>query len=176
MVLRQFRQFLDVAVLSELRTCHIEEYLNHLLNKGVKNRTANAPLTALKSFCGWLARNYDIPNISVGFSMLAEDPPKQRFLTLQEYRKVLAACADSECDVIQFLAHTGLRATEATTLTWGCIDLPLTKITLTGKGRRRRIVPLNETCREILKKYPHGAWNVFLQSACQPANLGLLTM
>ena len=157
MVLRQFRQSLDVTNLEDLRPRHIEEYINHLLAKGRKNRTVNAHLTAIKNFCGWLARNYDIPNISVGFTMLAEDPPRQRVLTEKEYQKVLAVCSDGEADMIKFLGHTGLRAAEATALTWGDIDLPLTKITLTGKGRRRRIIPLNKTCRKILKKYPRGA-------------------
>jgi len=154
MVLRQFRQFLDVAALEDLRPRHIEGYINHLLAKGVKNRTINAHLTALKSFCGWLARNYDIPNIGIGFDMLPEDPPRQRVLSLTEYQKVLAVCEPHEADMIKFLAHTGLRATEAVMLTWRDINPALTKIILTGKGRRRRIVPLNKTCREILQKYP----------------------
>jgi len=157
MVIGKFRQSLPVTTIEELRPLHIEEYLNHLLAKGVKNRTVNAHLTVLKSASGWLARNYSVPNISVGFTMLAEDPPKQRVLTPKEYQKVLAVCSDGEADMVQFLGMTGLRATEAATLTWGCINPALTKITLTGKGRRRRIIPLNETCREILKKYPFGA-------------------
>lgn len=156
MVIGKFRQSLPVTTIEELRPSHIEGYLNHLLAKGVKNRTINAHLTALKSASGWLARNYGIPNIGVGFSMLPEDPPKQRVLTPEEYQKVLAICSDSEADMIKFLAHTGLRATEAVTLTWGNIDPALTKIILVGKGRRRRTVPLNRTCQEILKKYPRG--------------------
>lgn len=156
MVVRQFRQFLPVSTIEELRPLHIEGYLNRLLTKGVKNRTINAHLTVLKSASGWLARNYDIPNIGVGFSMLPEDPPQQRILSPTEYQKVLAVCVNGECDMVKFLAHTGLRATEAATLTWGCIDPTLRKIVLTGKGRRRRIVPINDTCREILKKYPRG--------------------
>jgi len=156
MVLRRFGESLDITVLEELRPQQIEKYINFLLSKGVKNRTCNAHLTAIKSFCGWLAQNYSVPNIGVGFLMLAEDPPKQRVLTSEEYQKVLAVCKPYEADMIKFLGHTGLRVTEAVSLTWGCFDPPLTKITLTGKGRRRRTVPLNDTCREILKKYPRG--------------------
>ena len=61
------------------------------------------------------------------------------------------------------MGNTGLRREEFRNLKWSDIDSQLRFIRVSGKGRKQRIVPLNETCREILKKYPHLSTNEYLQ-------------
>lgn len=139
--------------IGDLNRGHIERYITKLLLAGRSNRTANAHLTVLKSFCRYLSESYGVPKIPTG-PMLREDPPQVRFLTRDEYAKVLSACTDGDGrikDQIEFLAMTGLRASEFCSLTWDCVSPQLTTITITGKGRKRRTIPLNATCREILK-------------------------
>lgn len=151
-VMHQFLTSLPALTVDQLKPYHISSYVNNLLIER-KNRTANAHLTVLKSFCRWLAVNYDIPNVAKEIPMLREDPPEQRFLTHEEYLKALAVCNKREADVIQALANTGMRASEICNLSWDCVNLEMTAITITGKGRKRRTIPLNQTCRQILKKY-----------------------
>lgn len=151
-VIRQFVASLRISFIEDLTSCHIDQYISNLLGHA-KNRTGNAHLTAIKSFCHWLAKNYDIPNPAASIDMLKEDPPIQRCLTYEEYKRVLSVCSEQEADLIRFLGNTGLRATEAINLTWDSIDGKWLKVV--GKGRKFRTIPLNVTARSVLAKYPH---------------------
>ena len=149
MVLERFTAFAPSYV-HNLKTEHLDNYITHVLGKNT-NRTANAHLTALKSFCRWLAENHNIPNPCLKIKMLDEDPPKVRVLNEDEYQKVLAVCKPKESDVIRFLANTGLRSSEYQQLTWDNIspDRQFIKLMIV-KGRRQRLIPLNKTCQTIL--------------------------
>lgn len=148
----------EVVSITQLHNRYIENYISTVISN-YTNRTGNGHLTVLKSFHRWLARQYDLPNYGAKVDMLHEDPPgpRQRFLTSEEYRKVLAVCSEFHADVIRFIANTGLRATEFTSLTWRDISANFKMLTVSnGKGRKRRFVPLNSICRDILSKYPRG--------------------
>ena len=149
MVIGRFAKFAPVYA-ANLKAEHIEHYIEHILEKYI-NRTANAHLTALKSFCRWLAEHYDLPNACLKIKMLDEDPPQVRVLNDYEYQKVLTACKPKELAVILFLANTGLRSSEFQHLTWDNIshDRRFIKLMIV-KGRRPRLIPLNKTCRTIL--------------------------
>ena len=148
MVIKRFAKFAPVYA-ADIKAEHIEHYIEHVLEKYI-NRTANAHLTALKSFSRWLAEHYDLPNPCLKIKMLDEDPPKVRVLNDEEYQKILLVCNPQERDVIRVLAHTGLRSSEFQRLTWSNISHDRHFIKLVGKGRRQRLVPLNKTCRTIL--------------------------
>ncbi len=129
---------------------HLQEHINNIINRGLSNRTANSQLTVLKSFCRWLSEQHDIPNAAQKIRMLKEDPPDARFLTREQYLKVLDSVDSETRDIIEFFAHTGVRATEFCNLTWDCISEDGKRLVFTGKGRKQRVVPLNSTCRGIL--------------------------
>jgi len=148
MVIKRFISFAPFYV-TDLKAEHIEHYIEHVLEKHI-NRTGNAHLTALKSFCRWLEEHYDLPNPCSKIKMLDEDPPRVRVLNDQEYQKVLVVCKSNERNVILFLAHTGLRSSEFQQLTWSNITYDRYFIKLSGKGRRCRLIPLNKTCQTIL--------------------------
>lgn len=152
MVIGRFSAFAPVYA-TDIKAEHIDHYINHVLQKYI-NRTGNAHLTALKSFCRWLAAHYDVPNPCLKIKMLDEDPPQVRVLNDQEYQMVLAVCEPKERDVISFLFYTGLRVTEFRELTWDNISYDQRFIKLIGKGRRQRLIPLNKSCQNILNKFP----------------------
>jgi len=152
MVIERFAAFAPVYA-ADLKAEHIDRYVNHILQKYI-NRTANAHLTALKSFCRWLAEHYELPNPCLNIKMLDEDPPKVRIIDDLEYQKILAVCKPKERDMIRFLAHTGLRSSEFRQLTWQNISHDRRFIKLAGKGRRQRLIPLNKTCQKILDQFP----------------------
>lgn len=151
MVIGKFVQGLLIKTIEELKTCYINTYISRKLFY-VKNATCNRHLCALKSFHRWLAENYDVPNHAKGIKTLKEDPPKQRFLSRNEILIVLAVCSKKERDCINFLLHTGLRATEFCALTFGDIVNDWI-IVHQAKGRKLRKIPLNSTLREILTRY-----------------------
>lgn len=144
-----------VIRIQQLDHKHIEEYLYQLRDAGRIPRTRNAHLTVIKAFCRYYARQYGLPNPAARVSMLTEDPPEARWITDEDYERLVAAASPLARDRIIFLAHTGLRATEFCDLTRrGGLDPKSQTITITGKGRKRRTVPLNKPCREVLSR-PH---------------------
>jgi integrase len=157
MVIWRFRDYLP-ANPKHLTVEHIETYLQSVLKTSCR-RTANAHLTAIKSFCKWL-QSQDVfgnGNPADKVKMLREDPGRQRVLTEAEYNEVLNACkTEQESDLIRFIYFTGLRATELQTLTYENISSDGRFLQLTThKSHRRDIVPLNKAAQQIVAKYRH---------------------
>jgi len=151
MVIWRFVKFMPGDI-EKLSSNHIESYIADLLDRS-SNRTGNAHLTVIKSFCRWLERTYDAPNPAAKIPMLKEDPPKQRWLTHEEYLRILAVCKDGESDTIKLIAMSGLRASEVVGLSRD--DIHEDKLVIIGKGRKRRVIPLNKTLKEILSRSTH---------------------
>jgi len=131
----------------------IRAYMAHRLEAGATRRTVNANVTAIRSYCKWRAEEFNEPNPTKAIKTLKEDPPKQRVLSEDEYAKVLAVARGEERDLIAFIANTGLRVSEFNSLTWESTAVNLKSLTVIGKGNKRRVVPLKNTCREILERY-----------------------
>jgi len=128
---------------------HLERYVAHCLDKEkLSRRTVCNHIGIIKSFFRWASENYDIENLASKIKLLKYDPPKRRFISPEEYEKVLAVCSDGESRIIKLLYHTGLRASELQGLQLSNIHGK--SIRFTGKGRKERTVPLNETAYNCL--------------------------
>lgn len=152
-VMRRFLASLPatVARIQQLEAAHIEEYLYRVRDAGGIARTQNAHLTAIKAFCTYYADRLNLPNPARRIKMQTEDPPDSRVISDAEYRLLLEHAAPLAADRIAFLANTGLRASEFCLLVRSNgLSQFASAVTVQGKGRRRRTVPLNATCREIL--------------------------
>lgn len=164
MVMARFLEALPKSILriQQLEAAHINEYLYQLRDQGNINRTLNAHLTAIKSFCRFYADRYKIANPASEVKPLAEDPPDARFLSPAEYKKIMEIATPLAKDRLLFLAHTGLRATEFYELKPRAISPDMTTLTITGKGRKKRSIPLNKTAREILPRITPATPNALL--------------
>lgn len=151
MVLRQLQEFI-VNDGEELTTEVIEGYLDKLLENNTR-RTFNCYLTAIRSCCRWRSSRYHVNNPAESIHIIKEDPPQQRILSGDEYAMILKHARGQDLQIIEMLAHTGLRRAEFYGLTWDCISPDLKFLKLKGKGRRARVIPLNQTCRDILRRY-----------------------
>lgn len=151
-VIERFHESLpkQIANVKHIQAKHCQDYVTALLSGGKTNRTSNSHLTAIKSFCRWFSGRYHIDNPASAVKMLTEAPPASRFLTAEEYVAVLGHAEPPWRDRIIFVGNTGLRATEFCQLRWSCVHDKT--ITVIGKGRKQRTIPLNQTCRDILKK------------------------
>lgn len=153
---REVTKFIDALPktatgIIHIQTTHIRRFLADYLATGVKHRTANNTRDAIRSFCGYIADHYDIPNPAAGVKKFKTDPPDPRILTDEEYQAAIDH-ADDHLDEMLFIANTGLRATEYCSVVWSNISKDMQTLTVLGKGRKRRSIPLNKTCIEILKK------------------------
>lgn len=151
----------DIRYIGQLAVSHIQDHITIILRDGFTNSTATAHLIVIKSFCRWLSETYNISNEASKVKVLKGEPPRQRFITPKEYTALLKACSakfaqkpQKTLDLVITLANTGLRATEMENLNWDNINEEMTFITITGKGRKRRIIPINSAVIECLSRYP----------------------
>lgn len=85
--------------------------------------------------------------------------PARTFLSDRDAAALLAACPDSPAGVrdhtlMTLLLHTGLRASEAASLTWNAIsESPHPSITVEGKGRVVRTVPASAELLRALDRW-----------------------
>jgi len=118
--LNDFLKFLpgQVKFMTDLTTNQVNRYINSLMSKGLKNKSINNNLCAIKSLCRYAQENYLVENPAVGIKKLKEDPVEINFITVDEYRLILEHVDDIALSWVKFPAHTGLRATEFKNLCW----------------------------------------------------------
>ncbi len=150
-ILNAFCEHLLALPVEQINKNHIQDYLSALRDRGLKNRSINNSLICLKAFCRFCEERFGIPNVAVKVKFLKEEPSKQRFLTESEYQAILVVASPLFADRYRFIASTGLRASEFASLTRDCIRGDT--LSIIGKGRKRRHIPLNSTALNILSRY-----------------------
>ena len=146
----------NVVFITDLTENHVHSFLNSLMKAGRKNKTINNYLTIIKSLCNYVEQNHKFPSPAKGIKKLQEDPPKAKFLTKEEYDRVIRDCDDFVRPWIRFLANTGLRASEFAGLRWGNCDFSARTITVIGKGRKQRTIGLNAVALKVLENIKQG--------------------
>lgn len=135
-----------------------KHYLSEILCQ--KPKTVNRKLSSLKSFLNWavgeeLICDNQIPHIP---KPIAEEKVGPQWLDRNEQhaliRKVEQSKNKRDLTIIQLLLNTGLRVSELCSLMWSDIQITSRKgslIVRSGKGGKRREIPLNKDAREVLK-------------------------
>jgi len=134
--------------IDEIRKAHVAEFVAQKKRDGLKTPTIRrylATLSSLFSFAersGWLNQN---PLSRFDKRSLPESPPRTRFLSREEYRRLLAAAPRHLKPIIEMAVETGLRSEELLGLKWGQIDLDRREIQLVvTKSKQPRVVPLSD--------------------------------
>ena len=136
----------------ELSVDAVEHFLDSKLQNGSR-KTYNGKLIAVRSLAAFLKKKHNIPNHIKDIPFLNENPPKQRVFSESEYQLLLDNTEAIDRDIIIWLGNTGLRKSEFANLKWGNVSADEKYLTIAGKGRKRRVIPLNEHCREVLSHY-----------------------
>jgi len=140
----------------------LRQYKHYLLeNRGFKPATVNRRLASISAFCKW-AEEQGIAdgNPCDEISMVPEVRTAPKWLTKREQYALIRAVqkANNPRDeaLIKLMLHTGLRASEVSSLRIGDIAISPRKgevIVRGGKGEKFRTVPLNSNVRKALKAY-----------------------
>lgn len=138
----------------------VSTWLATLSRSGLASRSMARHLSALRGWLKFLAREGEI---SEDPTLLAARPrPVRRLpkpLAFEEVEKLLGApdantlkgCRDRSLLSLTYAA--GLRASEVTGLRIENVDRTRGLVTVTGKGDKRRLVPLGEVCLEHTDGY-----------------------
>lgn len=114
-------------------------------------RTRNKYLVSIKSLCNWaVARRRLEASPAAVIGEVKEPGRLAPQFSVGELRHLLEDGADPYHLTFAVLIFAGLRITEATTLTWGQIDLAAGFLRVTGKGDKERRVPIQAELRRVL--------------------------
>ena len=138
---------------------HIEAFLAHLYDKGVKKTTQARILSGIKSFYYYLLINDRIENLPTEFI----DPPKTGrklpdVLSVAEIESIIHTFdSDTRFGIrnkamVETLYSCGLRVSELITLRLSDLFFNDGFIRVIGKGDKQRLVPISETARHRIEE------------------------
>ena len=85
--------------------------------------------------------------------MEKENNARDRWLTVEEEQRVLAAAAPWLRELVVFAIYTGMRMGEILALTWAGVDLFRRTVTVfRSKNGERRTIPVSTTVLDLLKR------------------------
>ncbi|HXF92462.1 MAG TPA: tyrosine-type recombinase/integrase [Nitrospiraceae bacterium] len=153
--LKHFRAFFGDRTLAEITPKLIVAYKTHRYADGVKPATINRELACLKKAFNLARREWEWcqDNPVSRVSMEKEANKRDRWLTQEEERRLLAACPAWLREIVVFALHTGMRLGEILALTWSGVDLFRKTVTVfRSKNGERRTIPINQTVVDLLKR------------------------
>jgi len=174
--LRRFIEQSGVKGLKDITLPKVKQFrvwLNRLENPkdvdGLSKKTQNYHVIALRSFLKYLSK-MDVVSMAAEKIELAKEPDRQvEFLEEEELERLLEAplvMSDGITEtrtpsiiqlrdkaLLELLFSTGLRVSEAATLTTDMINLKKDEFTVRGKGSKLRVVFLSDVAKEWIKKY-----------------------
>ena len=136
----------------------------HRLRRGeillLKPQTVNRKLSSLKSFLNWAVREDLLPDHRTPRfpQPIREEKGGPKWLDRQEQHSLLRIVEQGknqrDITIVKLLLNTGLRVSELCALTWSDIKINSRKgrlIVRSGKGGKRREIPLNKDARKALQ-------------------------
>ena len=153
---------LDLALAASVRTEEIYSYMLYLAEvRGNKVRIRARRLSAIRAFYKYhTAKAHDIEeNPAKDIDSPTVKPALPKYLTLDDSIKLLDAIpqdgknyARDYCIIVMFL-NCGMRLAELVGINLSDISSDLTKLTVTGKGAKMRVVYLNGAVQDALHDY-----------------------
>ena len=161
----QFTDFLDLQygsiAFGKVTHHHIRSWVVSLLQSGRKPASLRRKISSISHFFKWLKREKMVevnPVIRVQLPKIPARLPKS--LPENIVNRLWEDLAGTEADypllrdrtLIALLDGSGLRRSEVIQLTWGDFDPGRKTLKVFGKGRKHRIVPLNDALDKCLQE------------------------
>lgn len=149
---------IDLALIRKYRL-YLARHIDPKTKKGLKRKTQNFFMIALRAFLRYLAR-LDINSLSAEKVELGEaEPSPLKVLDETELERLLCAPDTSKKDgirdrtVLEMLFSTGLRVSELASLDVDQINLSRREFGIVGKGGKERVVFLSDSAVEWIGRY-----------------------
>ena len=134
--------------IDSVRKIHIAEFVAYHKRAGLKTPTIRRYLSTLSSLfsfaerSGWLAQN---PLLRFDKRSLPEAQPRTRFLSPEEYGRLLKASPPHLRPIIEMAVATGMRREELLSLRWDQVNIERREVRLSvTKSKRPRVVSLSD--------------------------------
>ena len=151
--------------LEEVRPRDLEGYLAELDRRGLQGSTRNRKTHTIKTFFKWLvSQELLIRNPALGLVAPREIKKEPRFLSEDEYRRLLRACSHHARDaaMMEVFLQTGMRLSELAHLRLADVELPkritrdiesMGMVRVQRKGGKIERIPLNYKACQALAAY-----------------------
>lgn len=166
--LNQFRSYLsdtfELHDLLSVKSSHIRSWIIHRIEEKDATSTVNRKISCLKSFYKFLVRNNHLktnPTARVLRPKMPKRLPKdvlksklfdlKDFLELRTRENTYATLRDYVMFMTFYLC--GLRRNELIDAQWSDIDFYQNTISVVGKGKKQRLIPIKSEMTAILQDY-----------------------
>jgi integrase len=139
--------------LTEITPRLISEYKRNRREAGAKPATVNHELKLMGHAFKLAINEWEWLNVNPVTKVSKErvNNEIERWLTLEEEERLLAACPGWVQEIVLVALHTGLRQSELLNLRWRLVDLRRKTLTLlVQKNRSKDTLPLNESALKVL--------------------------
>lgn len=154
--LKMLSNYFDKTLTKELTSEQLKEYFYGL---NLSSKTKAHYITVFNSYYNFLTReNIISKNPLCGIKMPKLEKKLPNYLTVEEIDKLLDIKLEKSTDyrnkaMLELLYATGMRISELTNLQISQIDFDDDLVRVMGKGKKERIIPLNDIAIKCLKEY-----------------------
>lgn len=145
----------------EMKSEQLSKFLCSTVQKGYSERTQARFISTIKSFCKFLVIkkyvNSSPGNLLEGPRISKKLPNtlslKEINILIESIKNIDEPEGERNRLILEILYGCGLRVSELIQLKYSDINLDEEYINVLGKGNQRRMIPINESCKKLLKHY-----------------------
>ncbi|WP_428561417.1 MAG: tyrosine-type recombinase/integrase [Solidesulfovibrio sp. DCME] len=151
--------------LKNIRQMHMQKVLLAMAGAGRSPRSIQYVFATFRAIWNHARNNgfVQVQSPTKGVALPKVNNERKRYLTRTEADALLAELAERSPqthDIALLSLHTGMRFSEVTGLTWGCLDLDRERIDiLNAKGEKDRSLPMTARVKELFASMRTGASN-----------------
>ncbi len=157
--LRNFVESMDVDRWRDVRSAHVRAHVGALHRRGDATRSIARALSCIRSFLRYLGRTGAVDgNVATVVRAPKSRRKLPRLLDTDQTAQLLSFTPNATIELrdaamLELLYGSGLRLAELVALDVRDLDLAEGFVTVTGKGRKVRQVPLGSICIAALRRY-----------------------
>jgi integrase/recombinase XerC len=157
--LLQFLKTEEIDSPGQVSQHHIRAFITQCHRRGLGGKSLQRMLSAIRSLYRWLIRE-GLAEHNPATPVKAPKSPRHLPATLDT--DTIAQLLDIDCDtplairdkaIMELFYSSGLRLSELASLRWEQLDLPSGMVTVTGKGKRSRMVPVGRIAIDALLEW-----------------------
>ena len=157
--LEEFCNYINNPSIKSINTDDIRDYISHLADEKQKDKTIARKIVSIKTFFEYLIKNNIIdnnPSEKISSPKLKKSIPK--VLNINEINKLLEYKPTNNKEyrnkaMMELMYASGLRVSELVELELNNIDFNNNYVRIFGKGKKERIVPINDIACKYLSEY-----------------------
>ena len=150
-------------MIADLTNADMLDYRAARVAEGLTPHGVNRDFAYLAAALKWAQTMHgkQVPALAWKQIKVAEPPHRIRYLSRDEYARLLAACPSPLALIVKCAVATGLRKNNILKMDWREVDLSSGLITVTVKGNKQHRVKMPPPLRAALSTLPHRKGRVF---------------